>query len=745
VRFATLSLCARFTVLVGTLRALARIVLGRSAPHALASLRELIERIENGVSATPPSPGDASAGEAPLSGKGAGQLAFDPKSRDFLESVLNAVPNAMFVRDEQLRYAMVNKALCEAYGFTRDQMVGLTAFDHLPADQAERATIRDREVFATGREIEYEDTLLNGRGQMRHQLIRKRLVPLADGTRVMLGVIVDLTDHKRAEETFRQATLTAEAANRAKSEFVANMSHEIRTPMNGVLGMTELLLDTALDSVQRRYAHNIRGSAESLLNIINDVLDFSKIEAGKMEIDDVAFDVRTLAEDVAELLAGRAHAKGLEVAVRVDEAVPSEVRGDPGRLRQVLTNLVGNAIKFTQHGEVVINVDTLPDRTNASEALIRFAVTDTGIGITPEARTRLFRPFSQADSSTTRDFGGTGLGLVISRRLVGLMGGEIDVDSTPSIGSRFWFTVLLKRVDRGAASQSKPSALKGLRALIIEDNVTNAEILLHYVQSWGMEALCVDSAEAAREALAFADAERAPFHVALVDWKLPGETGVAFARALSSNPVWRHLPLVLLTSMTTANIAEAVLEGGFAAHLVKPLRRDELFKCIARAVGTMERAAREAEKPVVAHASLDADVLLVEDNTVNQEIARAMLQRLGCRVDAATNGLEALTLFDAKRHEIVLMDCQMPEMDGFAATAAIRERERARGSGAHVPIIALTANAMEGDRERCLAAGMDDYLPKPFKKAQLTSTVSRWLQHVRTRSGQRDTTVPAKT
>ena len=575
-----------------------------------------------------------------------------------------------------------------------------------------------KEDFAEADRRRFE--LLGRNLELSQEIARREAVEreeLREKSRQLEALTADLT----------ASVVRAEAASRAKSEFVANMSHEIRTPMNGVLGMTELLLDTTLAETQRRYAQNIRNSAESLLNIINDILDFSKIEAGKMELDAIDFDVRELAEEVAEMFASRVHAKGVELICHVADSVPAAVHGDPGRLRQVLTNLVGNAVKFTERGEVVIEVRRAPETAAAGDAFrLEFSVRDTGIGITPENCKRLFTAFTQADASTTRRYGGTGLGLAISQHLVTLMDGTIGVESTPGHGSRFWFTAGLQPAEAAVSDWASRDDLRGLSVLIVEDNLTNSTILQRYAKAWHMEVTCVENARDALTALESADRDGRRFDFALVDWKLPGMNGIDLAKTIQATRGGLPMPMILLTSMTASNIVQAARDAGFAAYLSKPLRREELYRTIARTIGIAHNtAAVPATGPAATKGVLGARVLLVEDNPVNQEVSAAMLGVLGCRTEIAGNGIEAVAMAGRTRYDVILMDCQMPEMDGFEASAEIRSREAMLGA-ARTPIIALTANAMRGDRESCLAAGMDDYLAKPFKKQQLAGMIARW-------------------
>ena len=541
-------------------------------------------------------------------------------------------------------------------------------------------------------------------------------------------------------EQLEKAKNAAEAASRAKSAFLATMSHEIRTPMNGVLGMTDMLLGTALSETQRKFTSLAKSSGEHLLVIINDILDFSKIEAGKLSVESIHFNLGAVLDDIHSVYAPQALAKGIWLDFEVAPTLPLALCGDPGRLRQIMANLLGNAIKFTEHGRILARV--LVQHEDAQQVALRFEVHDTGIGVPREARERIFEAFSQADGSTTRQYGGTGLGLAIAKQLVGLMGGEIGVEHAVSQGALFWFTLRFdqRRVDPGHSGFAL-GALDGLRVLIVDEQPASRTRLARQILAWNVAAVGASCAMQASARLTEAVRAGQPYDVAVIDMDLARTSGLALAAAIKADAATRATRIVLLSAERLAADPVQRREAGVAWQLIKPVRPSDLFACLdsrprsgAAAASPIAAPAMGAPAlsplrpaPRAAMASRLRTVLLVEDNPVNVEVATAMLETLGLRVRCAVNGEQALQAVCAGQYDALLMDCQMPVMDGFAATAEIRRHENAQGGARSLPIIAITANALRGDREACLAAGMDDYLSKPFTLQQLGAVLGRWI------------------
>ncbi|MCD6050569.1 MAG: sensor hybrid histidine kinase, partial [Verrucomicrobia bacterium] len=662
-------------------------------------------------------------------------LAFE---RDLLRSLLDNVPDRVYFKDTSCRFLRCSLAMAQRLGLKDPAaVVGKTDFDFHPQELAQQFFEDEQRIILTGEPmINKAERQVSVSGDEIWASVTK--VPLKNRHGQVTGIIGisrDITTLKKTEKELAVARDSALETARLKSEFLATMSHEIRTPMNGIIGMTGLLLDTKLSSEQRDFTETIRSSADALLTIINDILDFSKIEAGKLILEQIDLDLREVVESTVELLAQKAQDQGLEMISHVPEEIPTYLRGDPGRLRQILINLVGNAVKFTEHGEVVVRVMKVSETD--PQVRLRFEVKDTGIGIPKEVQAEMFQAFTQADGSTTRKYGGTGLGLAISKQLVNLMGGLIQVESAPGQGSTFWFELPLdKQPERAWRPLTERADLSGLNVLIVDDNATNRQIFEHQTKAWRMNS---QSAMGGAEALRILEDQTKagqPIELILLDMQMPEMDGLTLARAVVKRFGQKAPKMLMLTSLGHRLEAKALHAAGIASCFVKPVKQSRLFDTIARVMAGYEDAdvSQERHKATAftqsgSTARKSTKILLAEDNMVNQKVALLQLRKLGYEAETVANGLEVLTALRQVPYEVVLMDCQMPEMDGYSASREIRRIEReqpqAFKSIPPVRIVAMTANALDGDRADCLAAGMDDYVSKPVQIEELAAVLER--------------------
>ena len=672
--------------------------------------------------------------------------------------LFDSANDSILIVDSQGRILNANRTTCEHTGYTHDELTSMTIHQLDSPVQGTKTQDRLAEIMKHGHAT-FETMSRRKDGSLIPVEVSACLITW-DGQPALLGIFHDVSEHKRLEknlletthrlenanfeltvlnEELEQRRYEAEAANIAKSAFLASMSHEIRTPMNGVIGMTSLLLDTELTEEQRGYAMIVHRSGENLLELINDILDLSKIVAGKVDIETLHFDLRTTIEDTAEMLAMQASAAGLELICRIDPLVPSYVQGDPGRLRQIITNLAGNAIKFTHEGEVEIRAELESDQDDA--VMIRFSVRDTGIGIPENRRTAIFDPFTQADGSTTRKYGGTGLGLSICKQLTELMRGEIGVESEEGNGSTFWFTTRFEKQNAEAVETQNiltSADISSTRILVVDVNATNRTLMTTLLNSWGCRFESAADSESALLLLRKAVEDGDPFRIALLDQIMPGVDGLETGRRIKADPLLNSTLMIMVKSLGQRGDAAVLEQVGFTGYLTKPVRQSQLYDCIALVLSRANQTSEvsktsEASRGIVTRHTIAENfkhkpsrILLAEDNVINQKVAQALLNKLGYKADVVSNGLEAVRALELTNYDLVLMDCLMPEMNGCEATVVIRDAS-SKVLNHDVPIVAMTANATTKDREECLEAGMNDYLSKPVKKSELAKVFAKWL------------------
>lgn len=649
------------------------------------------------------------------------------RERYLLNSLMRNTPDNIFFKDAEGRFLRINEAYTRRLGLNApEDAIGRRESEFLDAEVAEACLAADRQVLESGTPLISREELIRWPdGSMSWMSTTRLVLKSKTGDWIgTFGVSRDITPRKRAEQQLREAKDVAEQANRAKSDFLANMSHEIRTPLNAIIGMADLLLDTPLSQPQREYLKMVSESGESLLAIINDILDFSKIEAGKLRLESIPFSLRELLGDTMKSLAIRAHRKGLDLALHIAPHLPEHLIGDPNRLRQVIVNLVGNAIKFTQTGEVVLDVSA--DELTPDATRLHFQVRDTGIGIPSDKIGQIFEAFEQADASMTRRYGGTGLGLAISAGLVNLMGGRIWVESDLGAGSVFHLTGRFPRSAQDSTDwELHPTELQGLRVLVVDDYPTNRMILDELLRHWGLIPVLAANASEAWTLLEESQAQPQPISVVISDSQLAGMAGLTLCEQIRQHPGMRKVILILLTAGESGADLVRCDELDISAWLLKPVKQSELFDALIAAVaqGDEQRSA-QAASPVARQPRRPLNVLLAEDSLVNQRLALGLLDHWGHRTTVANDGQEAIAFMRRQAFDIVLMDVQMPNMDGLTATREIRALEQSIGR--HTPIVAMTAHALAGDRERCLVAGMDDYLMKPIRSQLLFDAIEKW-------------------
>ncbi len=664
------------------------------------------------------------------------ELRESMRENEVFRNLIDNVPVAIYAKRPDLRLMYVNKGWSDLVGVPREEAIGKTDVE-LFGPSGEAFMEGDLAVLRTGERQVVEETHTLEDGTARHQIARKDALVASDGSLYLIGSTTDITEMKRREEELRVAQEKAVLADRAKSEFLANMSHEIRTPMNGVLGMAELLAKTGVTPKQKTFIDIIAKSGSALLTIINDILDFSKIDAGQLVLDPQPFKLAEAVEDVATLISSGAREKDLEMIVRVDPDLPETFVGDAGRIRQIVTNLLGNAVKFTDHGYVLVDV---AGETADGHTRIKVEVTDSGIGIPKEKLDLIFDKFSQADTSSTRRHEGTGLGLAITSRLVDLMGGEIGVESEEGRGSTFWFTLTLPNAENDAETKVAPRDVTGARVLVVDDNAINRTILAEQMAHWGFDACAAESGEEGLKVLRAAARLGVQVDCAVVDYQMPGMTGIDMARAIRANEEIARIPLIFLSSVDQSLSTATARELAIDAQLVKPARAASLLETMVHTIqkhrvdepegaGGAEGGPQSAS-PVILRTAGDreavhgVDILVAEDNEVNQLVFTQILSESGLRFEIVDNGRLAVEAYRRLNPRLVLMDVSMPEMNGLEATKEIRRLETE--GGRHAPIIGVTAHAQKGDRERCLEAGMDDYLSKPISPKTLLEKIGRW-------------------